>query len=146
MVVTGERYDKSVGTWPKPYSGDDTRRSSQALGLSVWRHPRNMVWAIFRQKQLPRRSSVPGGRRTGSTTSHPSLERPSWSITYSKLPASMRSPAVLEPGLERTTSEVAYVMRSRETRPLWSHREQLFGPCVRHPKHMSPERKAWRLQ
>jgi hypothetical protein len=38
-----------VGTWPTPYSADDAKRSSQALGMSASRHPRNMVWAMFRQ-------------------------------------------------------------------------------------------------
>jgi hypothetical protein len=58
---------------------------------------------------LPRRSLAPSGGRTRSTTQYPSLERPSRSTTYSKLLASSRSSAVLEPGLERTTSEVAFV-------------------------------------
>jgi hypothetical protein len=38
-----------VGTWPTPYSADDAKRSSQVLGMSASRHPRNMLWAMFRQ-------------------------------------------------------------------------------------------------
>jgi hypothetical protein len=29
---------------------NDAKRSSQALGMSASRHPRNMVWAMFRQR------------------------------------------------------------------------------------------------
>jgi hypothetical protein len=39
----------AVGTWLTPYSADDAKRSSQALGMSALRHPRKMVWAMFRQ-------------------------------------------------------------------------------------------------
>jgi hypothetical protein len=41
-----------VGTWPKPYSALDAKRLFQALGISVSRHPRSMVWAMFRQLGL----------------------------------------------------------------------------------------------
>jgi hypothetical protein len=49
-----------VGTWPKPYSADDAKCLSQALGMSASRHPRNMVWAMFRQRR-PRNNVQIGG-------------------------------------------------------------------------------------
>jgi hypothetical protein len=45
---TGVALALCVGPWPTPYSADDAKRSSQALGMSALRHPRNMVWAMFR--------------------------------------------------------------------------------------------------
>jgi hypothetical protein len=40
--------DFFVGTWSKPHSTENAKRSSQALGINASRHPRNMGWTMFR--------------------------------------------------------------------------------------------------